>query len=236
MPTIWRDVSGERKLAFASTLRSIREQTLPPREVILGLSEATAAQGERIKSEFQPVLGDIELVVTCIEGKGSVGMNRNRAAAMARSDIISFFDADGDVMHQQRLEYIYEAFLRSSDIKVVTHGFSASTARQCYPVVRVKSPTELCQANLARHQSNLRQHLAAADSQQWILAQMHHGHLSISRSVFQQVKFVEDFLGQEDSIYVNTVVELSNCEKARAGIFIDDALTLNYLARSQKQR
>jgi glycosyltransferase involved in cell wall biosynthesis len=235
IPAMAQDLFVENGQRFAKVLLSILKQTYPPLEVILGLSEASDSEANMFQGHFQWYLGNIPLRFSSTPSKGSVGMNRNRAASLSRSKLVSFFDADNDLMHPQRLEIIAQTF-HKFESKVVLHSFSEELEPELLHEIHVLLSKDFCELNAARHDENLAQIEAnpLADRRQWILASMHHGHLTVDRELIQERKFEEDFNGKEDSIYVNSVVEMRNCVSARNGVFINAPLTYNYLPRSKQ--
>ena len=150
-------------------------------------------------------------------------MNRNRAARHAKGAIFTFFDADGDIMHPQRLQLIQWAFL-VHNVDLVLHSFTTET--KSVPISfppNVISSYALCEINRQRQ------------GHEWLLPEIHHGHLSISRKIFNRQVFLLDYKGYEDSIFVNTAIGNSSCQNDHSAIFLNYSLSLNYLARSQKQ-
>ncbi|EEH50920.1 uncharacterized protein MICPUCDRAFT_70793 [Micromonas pusilla CCMP1545] len=211
---------------FRHTLNSIRVQTLPPREVIVGLSESTASEGSNFCHEFREILEGIPLRIITTTSKGSVGAKRNRAAVTARSRYVTFFDADGDVIHPRRIELIQMAFERYSDSVLVLHTFTSEkvVAAEDVASFSVVSPKELCTANKQPIRSNAFNRLIGSDTREWllpVLPDIHHGYLSVRTDFVSSTPFSEDFDGREDSSFVNTVVEKTSCSSARLAFFYE---------------
>ena len=82
-------------------LESIENQTHQPEVVSISISETDQPPELPIYS--------FEVKITISQDHQCEGKNRNIAASLITSDIITFFDAD-DIMHPQRLEIIYKAF------------------------------------------------------------------------------------------------------------------------------
>lgn len=225
IPAIYADIVHPNVQRFTTTLKSIDEQQVQPYEVIVAVSEATNAQARQRERYFQRLLHQTKLIVIASRQRGSVGMNRNRAASHAKGEILTFFDADADVMHPQRLQLIQWGFL-TFPVDLVLHSFSAET--EAIPINvppeldRVIGSTTLCVINAQR------------TGHEWLLAEVHHGHLSITSTLFRKHAFTTDYMGYEDSKFVNTVIGNSSCGDDRAGVFLNHTLTLGYLARSQK--
>lgn len=252
IPVMRQDVIQKNSSIFIKLLKSIREQTVAPKEVILGLSEVKESEAKSFQRQFQTYLelpdghARVELVISAIEGRGSVGQNRNRAAALARSNIISFFDADGDLMHHQRVELLLQTFISFPSSEIVVHGFTDSNEEKAQDItnVHVVLPEFLCAANAIRKRDKFvmgqilpfkwRLREDERFGRPWLRPDIHHGHLSLRKSTFMRHKFDEDFGGQEDSIYVSSSVEHSMCAFAHACVFIDAPLTRNYVGRSAR--
>ena len=223
IPAIARDLDKFNEHNFERTLGSIRSQTRPPLEVIVALSEATYWQSQFFLTKFQKLIYPVPLVFLHMESRGSVGTNRNRAGEAAHGAILSFFDADGDVMHPQRLEAIEEGFLRFPKTRIFLHSYTKLTSGEQLNISKFVESPSLCRMNLQRR------------GHEWILPEIHHGHMSVSASTFARKKFSTDFEGHEDSTYVNTLLsEQPSCENSDSVIFLNATLTLHYLARSQK--
>jgi len=103
-------------------LAAVRHQTEQPLEVVVAMSEATADDA----AALQEAIGSYDVPVHLLFDPRTLGPgpNRNRAAAAASGDVVSFFDAD-DRMHPQRIETVAAAFGSAGDeVKAVLHRFS----------------------------------------------------------------------------------------------------------------
>lgn len=225
IPAIYADIVHPNVQRFTTTLISINKQQVQPYEVIVAVSEATSAQARQSERRYQRFLQQTKLRVLASTQRGSVGMNRNRAASHTKGEILTFFDADGDVMHPQRLQLIEWGFL-TFPVDLVLHSFSAET--EAIPILvppgrdKIIDSTALCVINAQRTE------------REWLLAEIHHGHLSITSTLFRNHAFATDYMGYEDSKFVNTVIGNNNCGDSGAAVFLNHTLTLNYLARSQR--
>jgi len=224
IPAMYADIDHPNVQRFTRTLKSIDGQVVQPYEVIVAVSEATSTQSRQYERYYRQFLHKTKLRIIPSTRRGSVGMNRNRAARHAQGAIYSFFDADGDIMHPQRLQLIQWTFL-FHNVDLVLHSFSAET--KPVPISfppNVISSSVLCEINRQR-----------PEGQEWLLPEIHHGHLSISRKLFNRQEFLLDYKGYEDSIFVNTAIANSSCQNDHSAILLNYSLTLNYLARSRKQ-
>ena len=79
-------------------LDSIAAQTRLPDKVVVSCSSTTEMPPEFSKYEF-------DLQIICDPMRKNTAQNRNIAAQLLDTDVITFFDAD-DVMHPQRIEFV----------------------------------------------------------------------------------------------------------------------------------
>ena len=125
-------------------------------------------------------------------------------------------------MHLQRIEIIQHVFQTFPATNIVVHAFSSAKTEVNFIDLSIFNAAEVCKINSARR------------GHEWIAAQIHHGHLSVSKKFLSERSFEEDFNGAEDSRFVNAAAGQNECENETAVIFINQSLTLNYLARSLK--
>ncbi|EEH50954.1 uncharacterized protein MICPUCDRAFT_54944 [Micromonas pusilla CCMP1545] len=232
IPALPKDLLKNSGAVFRETLQSISEQSTPPYEVIIGLSESTTFEGMRLQSMFKRSLGQIPLRIVSTTERGSVGANRNRAAREAVTEYVSFFDADGDLMHPRRIELIENTFRLYSAALIVLHSYTKEKTIATEDTVSFDliSAKELCNINSLRSRSIDK--ALFQPQREWLLPDIHHGHLSVRTSLVKAKPFSEDFLGREDSQYINEVVENAQCSSAKSAVFIRTPLTLNYIPRS----
>lgn len=124
--------------------------------------------------------------------------NRNRAAAVLDTDILSFIDGD-DLMHPRRLEYIQFVFSNHPSIDVVYHSYSRGLD---YPHTfeSIDQPTLLL---------NVIEPNPDAWGVRVSTSPLHHAHVSMRRSIFETFKFDEssDHAFREDSVYAKKLLE-----------------------------
>lgn len=125
--------------------------------------------------------------------------NRNIAASLLGTDLITFIDAD-DLMHPRRLEFIVEGFARSNcecivhDYQYIKQGDSVSYASEDEPRltddVFIKNP---------------RQHGCIIHP---VEKPFHHAHVTVSRDVYAKLQFPtqEQYYRIEDSVYLATLL------------------------------
>lgn len=103
-------------------LQSIAGQTLKPLETLIGLSETSEAEAQRLSAYLSRIT---PCKVIPSEQKCLPAANRNRAMQQAAGDLVVFMDAD-DTMHPQKLE-IVEYFAVKTQCKLLLHGYLQSS-------------------------------------------------------------------------------------------------------------
>jgi glycosyltransferase involved in cell wall biosynthesis len=126
--------------------------------------------------------------------------NRNIAASMLNTDIISFFDCD-DMMHPRRIEAILQAFtLTTKD--VFYHGYSYETSDH-----RLDTFPEIDQFIIDKYKmlNDPKGVGVMVDNPNY---SQHHAHVSVRKNVLDTVKFREEheFYRMEDSIFGNDLL------------------------------
>jgi glycosyltransferase involved in cell wall biosynthesis len=173
-------------------LDSINAQTRLPDEVVVSCSSTVQDQFPIHEYKFQ-------LQVLTTEERKNSSMNRNIAASTLTTDIICFFDAD-DLMHPQRLEAIEKAFLEGSD--VVLHSYYIN--KECDQPFPILSDFTL--------KSNILFRCISGCIKTYDLERIHHGHVSVSKEIYEQLKFPEEheYQTREDCVFCYRVFSLPN--------------------------
>jgi len=173
-------------------LNSINEQTRLPDQVVVSCSSTEQDQFPIHQYKF-------ELQVLTTEERKNSSENRNIAASTLTTDVICFFDAD-DLMHPQRLEVIEKAFLEGADI-VLHSYFTESDSIQTFPILTdfTIEPNILVQCRSGCIKGGT-------------IDRIHHGHVSVLKEIYEQVKFPEEHMYQtrEDCVFCYRVFSLPN--------------------------
>jgi len=203
-------------------LDSITNQTMLPKEVIVGHSEITEQQGRLVTDSYNY---PFPVIFSCKQGKAFAAENRNRACVRASCDYISFIDAD-DQMFSQRLELIW-GIINEHTPKCVVHGFSGN--HNLFKHTILKIPTDKLVFGEDLH--TLKNRFPERD---WLHERIHHGHATIHRDVIQCIKqdIRPAFYRKEDSKFVRDILSYYPKQK-NTMIFIDVPLSTYIPAASQ---
>lgn len=173
-------------------LDSIEAQTIKPNKVVVLCSSSEESDIPNYKYSFP-----LHIVVR--SDRRNAAQNRNQAASLLDTDIISFFDAD-DIMHPQRIEYIQ----KHGNVDIVLHSYI--TEEKFTPYTHVHA-----------HKNSL------AKSPSWCAyyvpdyrAPIHHAHVSCRRHILNRVRFREEVEfqrtehhgGREDAVFCGDVLAL----------------------------
>ena len=117
VPCIPRDL-----ILVNELLETIDNQTLPPRRVVIALSETSSPAGTTLQTYLQHLHPQYELLVISTIERQNAGQNRNRCRKEAVGKYVSWFDAD-DRMLPQRLQIIMSTFQAYPYLDTVVHTF-----------------------------------------------------------------------------------------------------------------
>ena len=223
-------------------LDALEYQTRRPDEVVVSCSST-------IEFPHKEYSYSIKILVT--EKKQNTSTNRNCAARELQTDIICFFDAD-DEMHPQRLEVIERCFQSTNGVTcdiqstngvtcdiqstngvtgdiqstngvtsetpttdIILHSFFEESERdRPYPLI------DLSNYSMIRNQlSQAPSGCITLDNVQRI----HHGQVSVTKEIFQQVQFPEEheYEIREDCVFCYRVFSLPNIRS----VYLPDPLS-----------
>jgi glycosyltransferase involved in cell wall biosynthesis len=176
-----------------SLLQNITTSTVKPDEIVISCSSSLTDRTDYFECNSVPV------TILYSTRRLNQSTNRNRAAKLLKSDLISFIDAD-DLMHPRRIELLLETFQKYPDISVVYHNYSHDhiSARENpfweEPELKVL-PNKLVKDPIAHGLMVLTDPLRQYGH--------HHAHVTVRREVFDTFKFDEDWSAYriEDSTY-----------------------------------
>jgi glycosyltransferase involved in cell wall biosynthesis len=99
-----------------SLLANIASSTVKPTAICISCSSWTHNKKEYFEFSGIPV------IIWYSSEKLNVSQNRNRAASLLKTNLISFLDAD-DLMHPKRVEFLIGVFETRPDISAVFHDY-----------------------------------------------------------------------------------------------------------------
>ena len=170
-------------------LDNISKQTIKPTHVVISCSSYYKDYCMNFIYE------SIDITIKFTSKKLYAAANRNIAASMLNTDIISFFDCD-DMMHPRRIEAILQAFtLTTKD--VFYHGFSYETSDH-----RLDTFPDIDEFIIDKYKM-LKDPKAVGLMVESHIDRPTHGHVSLRKKVLDIVKFREEpsFYGMEDSVF-----------------------------------
>jgi glycosyltransferase involved in cell wall biosynthesis len=195
-------------------LDSIQNQTILPDKVVVSCSSSKDSDFnihyEKIKIYTFP------LQIITSEEKKCAAQNRNVSAYnLSDVDYITFIDAD-DVMHPQRIEILLHVF-QKHDSDIVLHNYYNSEILN--NMVKKIETSNVRQNSLKQCHSGCITH----KDNHTMNGKIHHGHVSVKQSIFNQVQFPEEpqFYTKEDCVFCYRVFSMPNIKDS----YIADELT-----------
>jgi glycosyltransferase involved in cell wall biosynthesis len=181
---------------------SIEAQTRKPDMVIVSCSST-----EPHEMPYSPESYSFPLSIYTHSEKKNCAQNRNYAASMMTTDIVSFMDAD-DIMHPQRMEIILDSFIKY-DICIFMHNtydYEKTPFAAQQPVLF--SPISSYQFTINRLYRSPTGSAEMNHEIQGASGFVTCGHVSVLRSVLHDILFREtvDYHGRDDTIFASDVI------------------------------
>lgn len=174
---------------------SIENQTKKPDMVIVSCSSSEDSDIPYKQEDYS-----FNFKIYTHKEKKITAQNKNFGARLINTDIITFFDAD-DIMHPQRIEIIYNGFIKNTNMKLLIHSLCINLTDLNFPLYDINNinyhvdPFYVCNWGS----------LVFKNSYQYNIT---NGHCSIHKTIFDEIQFIEstDVLGREDTIFNTTIV------------------------------
>jgi glycosyltransferase involved in cell wall biosynthesis len=169
---------------------SIENQTKKPDMVIVSCSSSEQSDIPYKQEDYS-----FPFKIYTHKEKKLTAQNKNFGAKKISTDIISFFDAD-DIMHPQRLEIIYNSFIKYTTLRLLIHNFRINSTDFNYPEYDINNinlefdPFYVCRWGSVQLKENSHRNI-------------HNGHISIRNETFKEQEFSEsdNTVGYEDTLY-----------------------------------
>ena len=202
-------------------LDSIEAQTCHPDLVVVHCSSSEENDIPLFSYTFQ-------LRIITIPFKLNAAQNRNCAAAVLCDEgctFLSFFDAD-DEMHPQRLEAIQYAVTQYRETKFIVHSFHIVNENQHPSFIKYDI------FDIRYNQLVDLDHINGIGIQGHPDCIVAHGHVSVSKDVFEAIGFPEalyfskegEMGGIEDSIFCRNAIRMEGCKT----VYLTDQLSKYY--------
>uniref|UniRef100_A0A6C0IGJ9 Glycosyltransferase 2-like domain-containing protein n=1 Tax=viral metagenome TaxID=1070528 RepID=A0A6C0IGJ9_9ZZZZ len=185
-------------------LDSIEKQTILPNKVVVNSSSTSSFVYNKDYSF------PLEVIVT--EDKQNASKNRNIAASKLNDmDYITFIDAD-DIMHPQRIEFILKVF-QKYDSDIILHNYFESSKGNIETFFKNFEEIKIRTHTLIQGWTGCITHINGYSDN---IDKIHHGQVTVKRSIFEQVKFPEEreFETKEDCVFCYRVFSLPNIKHA----------------------
>lgn len=178
-----------------SLIENISKSTLRPDHIAVSCSSWTH------NNRTDTVYDGIPVSVQYSTNRLNQAANRNIAAGMLQTQLISFIDAD-DLMHPSRLEYIMRAF-REGPFHAIYHNYALE------PITAYTNPFEPAEPYTLVSEPIISNPTAIGILVEKTGYPIHHAHVTVRRDVFSRFKFDErwEVYRMEDSLYGKTLVE-----------------------------
>ena len=177
-------------------LDSIEAQSRKPDMVVVSCSSSQEEDMPYKSSDYS-----YPLKIFTHSEKRNTAQNKNYGSRIVGTDIISYFDAD-DIMHPQRIEVIFNVFMKNSNLKLLLHSLKLNPPDFNYPTYEVENiPVELDPFFIC--------HWGAVNLKHESYRAIHNGHNAIRKDIFNEVQYIEsdDGLGREDTIFNRVLIQ-----------------------------
>jgi hypothetical protein len=207
--------------------KNIAEQTRLPDLVVIRASSCDCEAAKMILNNLHKTVRPFSLLVLETAGQQYQAQNRNEGAdaVPVDFDIISFFDSD-DLMHPRRLEFLErlfeegaEAVIHSQQDHLQWESFNAPPPH-VWDSVLLQKESAIQAGNQIVSRSVWLEHFSRAPRGKEITflrpipmeeeleeeLAMHFGHVSVTRKLFQEIRFDNEALGYEDAKFFSDIV------------------------------
>ena len=183
-------------------LKSINNSNYYPKSCIIGLSETSDIDKNKLEKEFNKKY-NFKIIITNSEKKCYQAENRNRAINLARTKYITICDSD-DIVHKNRLKKIYD-IMEHENCMALLHGFNRHNNRDISNDWHLKKKFSVMRGkelyNNMKITEGKQEHLS--------IKKIHHVYITFKRNVFNKIKQNENqkYYRKEDSKFVRDILK-----------------------------
>lgn len=193
IPCIPRD-----KEKLLRLMENVSNQSLKPMEVVISLS-GEKYTNDNFKNKLEKI-AKVPIKIIYSSDKKTASENRNIASNNVKGDIISYIDAD-DLMNKNRIKRIVEIF-KEYDCNAVLHSFELTL-----------DTNSISKNNKRIYKGKYMYNLSKEFKAEFLDIKnentIHHGHVSIKKSVFDNIQFntSEQYNRGQDSKFVRDIID-----------------------------
>ncbi len=173
-------------------IKNIMLSTVLPNEIIVAASEITKEGEQKLFNELIHLCNNVTLIISGIKDQGYSGVNRNRGALAASSDIFMFIDAD-DYTHPQKIEIVLKCFKQYPIIKQLLHNYSLDEQS-------LNMKYDINNLPIFKYIGDFNKKSIVNNG----MKNIHRGHVTVHRSVFKTLLY-KDVRHRQDNIFTKKV-------------------------------
>lgn len=173
-----------------SLLENIASSTVKPNQIVISCSSWT--HDNQVNLDYK----GIPVQIWYSSQRLNQAANRNRAASLLTTDLITFIDAD-DLMHPRRIEFLLAMFEQRPDISAIYHDYQTDhVSRRSDPFWEETEPRPL-------PNKLVKDPVHYGIMVETVNHPIHHAQVTVRNRVFNVFKFDEDWsvYRAEDSMY-----------------------------------
>lgn len=176
-------------------LWSINNQTRLPDMVIVSCSSSEGSDILYKEDDYK-----FPLKIYTHSERLNAAQNRNFGSRQINTDIISYFDCD-DIMHPQRVEIIYKAFIQYPEMKLLIHSLQLSPTN--FNFIKY----DMDAINFEKAELYVCRWGSICHKRDYKIGIMNSG-CSISRKIFDEIQYSEipEHIGKEDTLFNAAII------------------------------
>jgi glycosyltransferase involved in cell wall biosynthesis len=172
---------------------SICEQSILPHEVIISLSDYNNDDSKQLEEHYCNAFPKLMIKIVNKVEPAYAGENRNRGCASCTTKYVTFMDAD-DIMSSHKLETLVDLF-NEHDMDAIIHTYGDHPTNELFDDTIMKNVKKKSHSIWLNH------------ALLGLINIIHHGHITIKKSVFDIVQQDTSSKRVEDSDYVRRIID-----------------------------